>query len=571
MDKLHHLSEQHLLIFLAQFLLLLGMARGLGYVFRRLGQPALVGEILAGVFLGPTVFGRIAPALRAMVFPADPVQHTMIDTVSWIGLFLLLLSAGLEVDVSVAWRQRGDALKISITDIVLPMAIAFVPALLLPDRYLPDPSRRLLFAVFIATVMTISALPMTLRALHDLDLLKTDLGLLAMSALTINDIIGWVVFTLVLGVATQARLDLPHVTLVVVVTLAFAAACLVWGRRWSARAVARLQAGPDSDAGLVLTFVCCVGLVSGAFTQWLGIHALFGFFVAGMMIGGAPALSERTRHVIGQMVYAVFVPVFFATVAVQIDFLRHFDPLLVVLLTGVGVGGRYFGAWAGARMTSLSRWDRVSIAIAHTPGGSMEMVMGLVALQSGLITVPVFVAIVFAALASSITLGPWLSWSVRRRGPVRLTDVIVRPATRLDVSARTRWDMIRSLCDGLAAQRGMPDADLLDQAVRAREELSGTAVGDEIALPHARIPGLRNPAVVLGRSATGLDWDAPDGLPVHLVFLVVTPDDRQEHQLQIIAAISRALSDPATRARLMAAPDEGQAWAALEEASASVA
>ena len=184
-ETLHSVTEQNVLTFLIQVLVLLGLARAFGYACRRVGQPALVGEILVGVILGPTLLGRIAPQAHLFLFPGEPTQQAMLDTVSWIGLLFLLLSAGLEVDVSVAWRQRGDALKISLSDIILPMVIGFVPAMLLPDRYLADPGQRVLFAMFIAAVMTISALPMTVKALHDLDLLKTDLGLLAMSALTI--------------------------------------------------------------------------------------------------------------------------------------------------------------------------------------------------------------------------------------------------------------------------------------------------------------------------------------------------------------------------------------------------
>ncbi len=565
-EGFHYITEQHVGLFLLQLLLLLGIARGLGALAQRLGQPALLGEILTGVLLGPTLLGRVSPALYARIFPSDAVQFALLDAVAYIGLLLLLLSAGLEVDVRVAWQQRGDALKISLSDVVLPMAIAFVPALLLPDRYLPSPDRRLAFALFIATVMTISALPMTVKALHDLDLLKTDLGLLIMSALTINDIIGWAIFTLVLGFATQAGVALGHVLAVVGGTVVFAAVCIAFGRHLVAAGIAAIERRRASDAGLVLTFVCCVGLLAGLITHGLGVHALFGLFLAGIMAGGAPALSERTRHVINQMVHAIFVPVFFATIGVQIDFLGNFDLLLVALLSVVGVAGRYLGAWVGARMTGLSPWDRVSVAIAHTPGGSMEMIMALVALQSGLITLPVFVAIVFSALASSIILGPWLAWSVRRRGAVNVLDVFARRAMRLDLCGATRWEAIRALCEAVAEQEGMPAADALEAAVRAREETAGTALGEGMAVPHARLPGLPRAVVALGRCAAGFEWNSPDGLPAHLVFLILTPEGQDSAQVQILGAIARGLGDAAARQRLLAAADEREAWDALREA-----
>ena len=564
-EALHYLQEHHLLVFLTEVLLLLGLARGLGYVCTRFGQPAILGEMLTGLLLGRTVLGRAVPAAYGWLFPADRLQHGMLETVAWLGLLLLLLAAGLEVDVSVAWRQRRDAFKIAISDILLPMGLAFVPALLLPGRYLADPSQRLLFALFIATVMTISALPMSVKTLHDLGVLKTDLGLLTLSALTINDIIGWAIFTMVLGLAGQAGPNLGRLLLVLGGTVGFAALCLTVFRRLVVGAVGRIKRGVGTDAGLVLTFVCCLGLAAGVVTQALGVHALFGFFLAGIMAGDAPALSEQTRHVINRMVYAVFVPVFFATIALRIDFLANFDPLLVALLTVVGVAGRYLGAWVGARMTSLSRWDRVSVAIAHTPGGSMEMVVAFIALQIGLITGPVFVAIVFAALASSVALGPWLAWSIRRRPGIRLVDLFIRRATPIDLVSATRAEAIGELCAAAAEEEGVPDAGTLAAAVRAREETAGTSLGHGVAVPHTRLAELRRPVVVAGRSAAGLDWNAPDGLPAHLIFLILTPRAREDWQVQILSSLARAMAPPVVRQRLLAATDGRQAQAVLRE------
>ena len=570
MPVLYHLTEGHLAVFLLQLLLLLGLARGLGWLFQRIGQPSLVGEILAGVILGPTLLGRVAPELRMVLFPDSALQYALLDAVAWIGLLLLLLSAGLEVDVSVAWRQRGPAVKIAVTDIVLPMIVAFIPAILLPDRYVPEGTSRLLMALFLATVMTISALPVTLKALYDLDLLKSDLGLLTLSALTINDIVGWVLFTLVLGFATHASPNLGHMLLVVVGTLAFAGFCVVLGRRWVGACIEHLQRSRLTDAGVMLTFIFCLGLLCGAITQWMGIHALFGLFLAGIMAGGTPALSERTRGVIEQMVHALFVPVFFASIGLQLDFVKHFDLMLALLFTVVGIGGRYYGAWVGARTTPLSKWDRVTVAIAHTPGGAMEMIVALIALQSGLITMPVFVAVVFSALVSSALLGPWLAWSIRRRGVVDLRRFLRRRAMRLDLADKggDRWEALRELCLAAARETGL-SFEQVHEAAAQRERTAGTALGEGMAAPHARLEALERPLVVFGRSESGLEWNAPDGLPVHLVFLVLTPEGQADTQVQILSALAQGLSKAETRRGLLSA-DEESAWSILSSLSAPV-
>jgi len=562
------LGEHHIGVFLLQVLLVLGLARGLGCLFERIGQPALVGELLTGVLLGPTLLGRLAPGLHAWLFPPDLVQNSMLSTFAWVGLLLLLLSAGTEVDATVAWRERGHVARIAVVGLAVPLALSGAAALLLPERYLAQPSQRLFFALFVATALTIAALPMTVRALYDLDLLKSDLGLLVMASLIVHEVVGWAAFTLVLSSATQAQLDFAHVALVVGGTLAFTAACMTLGRPLVAAGIAWVQRGRPSDSGLVLTFVCCVGLLAGFVTHSMGIHALLGLFLAGVMAGSAPALSERTRQAINQMVYAVFIPVFFAGLGLQVDFVANFDPFLALLFAALGIGGKFLGAWAGAGLAGVPRWERHFIAAAHTPGGSMEMVVALVALQEKLITVPVFVAIVFAALVSSIALGPWLAWTTRRRRALNVLDVFLRRAMRLNLRGSTRWEAIHELCEAAAEQGGLPETAVLNAAARAREETAGTAIGEGMAVPHARLAALTKPLVVLGRSVPGIEWDAPDGLPAHLIFLILTPANDRGLQVQLLGALAKGLGDPALRQRLLAAPDEPAAWTILRQALA---
>ena len=562
---MYNLTEHSVFILVLQIALLLGIARGLGMLFRRLGQPALIGEIITGVILGPSIFGRFVPEAHAFIFPANEMQFTMLGTVAWIGILFLLLSAGLEVDVSAAWRQRAGAVKIAAAGILVPLGVAFVPAFFLPDQYLVNPSQRLLFSLFVATVMMISSLPVALKAMHDMDVLKSDLGLLAVSALTINDIVGWTIFTIVFGFATGAT-HFGHVATVIAGTLVFAGVCLLPGRRAMSFAIARIQKSRGSDPGTVLTFICCVGLAAGAITQWIGINALFGLFLAGIMAGGATALSERTRTVISQMVYSIFVPVFFASVALQIDIFREFDLLLVMIFTLIGVSGRFLGAWIGARMTPLSHWDRVSIAIIHSPGGSMEIVMGLAALQIGLIKQNVFVAIVISAIISAVMVGPWLTWSLRRRTAINLIDLFVRRAMRLHLAGPTRWEAIRELCEAAGEHGNLPEAGALLEAVTAREHTAGTAIGYGIAIPHARIPQLRKSAVIFGRSKTGVEWDSPDGIPARFVFLILTPVEEGGMQVQILAALAHALANESLRTELLEARDERTVWNVLHGA-----
>ena len=545
--------------------MLLGLARGLGEILSRWKQPALTAEILVGIVLGPTLLGRFFPAIHEAIFPNDAVQQNMIDTVGWLGVLFLLLETGLEVDFSSAWRQRGDALKIALAGIVVPMVAAFVPSLFLPGSYLAEPDHRVLFALFMATAMAISAMPVAARALHDVNLSKTDLGFLIMSALSVNDIIGWLLFTLVLGFSTQTDSEVTKVLLILGATVGFTALCLSVGRRLTSAAISEVKRRQMPEPATSLTFISLLGVLCGAVTQRIGIHALFGFFIAGVMAGQARALSERTRQIISQMVYALFVPLFFAGIGLKIDFLAHFNPLLVIFVSVIGIGGRYFGAWLGAALTPLPKSSRAPIGVVHTPGGAMEIVVALLALEYGLITQPVFVAIVLGAMISSIILGPWLSYSVSRRKEVSILEFFNRSSVIGELKAATRNGALRELSDVAAGQEHVYDADDVYMAVLARENEMGTALEEGLAIPHARFQRLVRPVIVFGRSATGIeDWDSPDGKPTHFIFMVLAPE-HGDAQVQILALIVRTILQPEVREQLIHTDDPDAIWSVFSK------
>lgn len=562
---MNYLSEEHIFIFLVQVFLLLGLARGLGEFFRRWNQPPLTAELLVGVLLGPSILGRFLPEFQLLIFPIDLVQQNMLETVTWLGVLFLLLETGLEVELSSAWRQRGDAVIIALSDIVIPMIIAFIPSFFLPDHYLVDPDHRWLFALFMATVMTISAMPIAARALHDLKLSKTDLGSLIMSALSINDIIGWLIFTIVLGVFTQASVDIAHIITIVAATICFTIICLTFVRAISIRTIERIKNSKMPEPGSSLTFICLLGLFCGAITQKIGIHALFGFFIAGIMVGEAKALSERTRQVISQMVYAIFVPLFFASIGLKIDFIKNFDLFLVLLISVIGIGGRFLGAWIGASFTKNSKGDRFSIAVAHTPGGAMEIVIGVLALEYNLITETVFIAIVFAAVLSSIILGPWLNFSISRRRKINILEFFSRRMVFSSLKSLNREGIIHELCEMAAEEIETYDAKELTAAVLTREKNIGTAIENGVAIPHARLTSLRKSIIVFGRSLPGIEWNSPDGQLTYFIFLALTPDKDSDVQLQILSSIAKSMSDPQMKVDLREAEDERSLWSILHK------
>lgn len=555
---MHYLEEHHIFIFLVQMGLLLGLARYFGEMFRKWGQPAMTAEILVGVVLGPTLLGRFAPGVFSAIFPDDAIQQAMLETVSWIGVLFLLLETGLEIDFSIAWRQRGNAMTIALSDIIIPMIVAFFAVVWLPASYLVDPDKRIIFSMFMATVMTISAMPVSARVFKDLKLLKTDMGFLTMSALAVNDIIGWVLFSIILGIFLQDAVNLAHIGMIFVYTIGFSALALTVGRRLSIRLFDMVKSRKLAEPRTSLTITCMLGLVFGSFTQWLGLHALYGFFIAGVVAGEAKSLSEDTRRVISQMVHSIFIPLFFANIGLKIDVIANFDWFVVTLVSLIGIVGRYLGARVGVWMVKVPRVDWQLISIAHIPGGMMEIVVALLALENNLITEPVFVGIVFSAVFSCVVMGPWAARSLARMPRLSTREMFRRDAVFLLPRPEGRLQVVEPFADLLARfHSGIEKDEVLDR-VMAREEEFGTGMGEGLAIPHLRVEGLRAPMVGFARLGDGVDWDAPDGKPVQNVFFVASPSGAEDVHVQILAAIGRAMSQPGVQQSISSAesPEE---------------
>ncbi|MFH1652768.1 MAG: cation:proton antiporter [Pseudomonadota bacterium] len=561
---MHYLSEEHITIFLIQVFLILALAKLARDLFRKFDQPPMVGEILVGIILGPTIFGRLLPDLHKLVFPANPIQQNMLETLAWFGVMLFLLVTGFEVDTSTAWKQRKASLKIAITGVVFPLAMGFLIFLLLPQGYFSAKFPHWTSAFFMGVAISISALAVIARTLYDLNLLRTDLGLLTLSAITINDILGWFFFSIAFALTTGGTFhsEIGKISITILFTILFPAFCLTIGRRLVGKIINKIVNSNLSTTGSMLTFICCLGLICGAITQSFGIHAIFGFFLAGIMAGDAPDLSENTRQIITQMVHAILIPLFFVSIGLKVDFANNFNMGLVILISSVAIIGKFLGAWFGARMTDLTKDNRLAIAILHTPGGDMTIVVSIVGLELGIITKPLFVALVVAALLSTIIVGPWLSRVIKRSRQIRIKELLPKEGVVTKLLSKDRRSIIHEM-SYIAANtiKGIDlDPETVFRAVLDRENLMGTGIDKGIAVPHARLKNLKKPLLVFGHSEAGIDWDAADGKPVHCIFLLLTPEGSFDTQIQTLAAIAKMMKDEKNCLKLASIKNPKELW-----------
>jgi Kef-type K+ transport system membrane component KefB/mannitol/fructose-specific phosphotransferase system IIA component len=545
------MQEHDVLVFLLSLATLLSAARLLGEIARRLGLPLVFGELASGIFLGPTIFGRVAPRAQMWLFPKGTPEH-MLSGYTTVAVVLLLVVAGLEVNLGIVRKRGRSALLTSVLGIAMPLAGGFLLGILLPDSDLVRPDHRMLFALFMGVALSISALPVIAKTLLDLGLFKTDVGLLVMAAAMIDDLVGWLAFSVLLGPMQGGKLDLLTVGKAVGLTVGFVLLALVLGRPLVGRLIVGLQIDRHAGPRRVLSLIVLLALFGASFTQWAGIHAVFGGFVVGVIVGDAPQLKETTRVVVHDFVTNIFAPVFFASLGLRADFIRSFDLRLCALVFVIASGTKVIGCTLGSRIGGMRWRPSAAVGFGLNARGAMEIILALLALEAGLLRVRVFVALVVMALATSLVSGPTMKWLLRGVDEELLPALLRRGAWVRRLQATTAGSAIEEL--GAALRE--PLGDLEARAIRAvldREATAATGLGDDVAVPHAVVAGLTRPLVALGFAPDGIDFNAPDGQPAKIIFLMLIPPRAHDQEVRILAQIARAAIESKARERLLKA------------------
>jgi len=542
------LAGTQLTVFLLGLAVLLGSAHLLGEVARRFGQPVVIGEMLAGLALGPTCLGWLAPQTQQWLFPHSGPAAIGLDGVVILGVALLLLLAGMEVDLSSVWRQGKVAALVALGGIVVPMLAGVTLAWLAPRWWgMPEAGSPGLFALFFGSALAVSALPVIAKVLLDLDLFQTDFGVLVLVAATINNLAAWLAFSIVLGGSGGGHSILSTVLL----TLAFAAGMLTLGRWLVDRCIVWGQAHLNWPAG-VLGFAVVCGLLGAAATEAIGIHAIFGAFLAGIALGDSPHLRDHTRHIVHRFVEGTLAPIFVAAIGLKVNFIASFEPGLVLRVLAVGIAFKFAGAWLGARLAGCRPIEAQGLGWALNARGEMGIVLGVLAWQHGIITEPLFVAIVLLAVITSAMTGPLLIRLLKQVRTLTLGAMLDSRTCITDLHVGSVRSVIQRLSE-IAAERSGLSATLVAEAVLAREEIMGTGIGHGVAVPHARLDGVTAPTIVVGVVSRGVNFDGIDDEPVRLVFLVLTPLADPVVQLQLLSAIGQLCHDPQLREEAMAA------------------
>lgn len=405
MDLFTAAPHHDILVLLFQIALLLFSARALGEIAQRLGQPAVVGEILAGIILGPSFLSSLIPALGEWIVPQTEVSGYLLEVVSLLGAMFLLLITGLETDLTLIRRHARTAIGVSFGGIVTTFSSGFVLGQLLPDFLLGDPSQRLVFALFVATAMSISAIPVIAKVLMDLNLMRRDIGQTIIAAGMSDDTTGWILLSIVAGLAGGQAVTAGSVLATVGSVLGFLIISFTAGRWLMKRLLDYVQDEIISDYRL-LTLVVVMTFTWGALTQGLGLEAVLGAFIMGILFGQMPRLPDSVTHTLESIALGIFAPIFFAVAGLKVNLLNLLQPqLILIALAVIAVAslGKVVGTYLGARLIGRrDHWTALSFGAGLNARGAMEIIIATIGLSLGILNQDMFSIIVLMAMATSL-------------------------------------------------------------------------------------------------------------------------------------------------------------------------
>ncbi|MGY2996727.1 Kef-type K+ transport system membrane component KefB/nucleotide-binding universal stress UspA family protein [Mesorhizobium sp. URHB0026] len=403
-------------LFVAEIVLLLLVGRGLGEIFQRFGQPAIMGQLIGGILLGPSLFGWLWPSAQHLIFSTDPAQKGMIDAVSQLGILLLLLLTGMETDLRLVRRVGAACFSISITGVVLPFACGFALARVLPDSLLPEPSERIVAGLFLGTALSISSVKIVAMVVREMNFMRRNLGQVIVSSAIIEDTIGWLIIAITFGIATNGSLQvLPLITTVAEVAL-FMVFSFTIGRRLVFTLIRWSNDSFRSEYAVISVILIIMGVMA-LITNLIGVHTVLGAFVAGILVGESPILSDHIEGQLRGVITALFMPVFFGMAGLSADLTVLTDPTLALLtlaLVLIASIGKFSGAFLGGRLVGMSLKESTAVGSAMNARGSTEVIVASIGLSMNILSHNLFTMIVTMAVITTLAMPPMLRWALGR-------------------------------------------------------------------------------------------------------------------------------------------------------------
>jgi Kef-type K+ transport system membrane component KefB len=406
------LTSAEVLNFLIIVSVILISSRLLGEVFRKFKQPVVVGEILAGIIIGPSLLGSVFPDLFKQVFLSQPRAYGAFDGLANVGVIMLMFIAGTEVDLKQIRKQGKQAASISLMGLLFPFALGLFCIWFFHDYIFAVPeTNRLIPALFFGTALSITALSVIVKVLMDLNIIRTKVGGLVLTAAMIDDFLGWILFSIIIQMMNAKASDASFSSILMV--LIFVGFMMTAGR-WLINKILGFAAKYLAPPSGVITVGICLCMLGAVFTEYLGIRGIFGAFLVGVAVGDSEHFNKNIEHLIQQFIVNILAPLFFASVGLRVNFVTNFDLSVVLIILGIACVAKIVGAGIGSRMSGLNKNESLSIAFGMNARGSQEIVLGMLALQAKIIDERIFVGLVVMTMVTILIAGPVMKFYLDR-------------------------------------------------------------------------------------------------------------------------------------------------------------
>ena len=407
-------------LLLLQLLVVIVVARCAGVLFTKLGQTAVIGEMAAGILLGPSFLGRWFPSVEAVLFP--PASLQLLQLLSQLGVILFMFTVGMEFDVLRLRERARAAVVISNAGIAVPFSLGIVLSLYLSADYAPPHVPPIVFALFTAVAMSVTAFPVLARIIAERGLTGTYLGNTAIACAALADVSAWCLLTVVVAVARGQGLGGPAITIALAVLFSL---LVLKGIGPRAGALFGRSGGRERRPATTLAWAVCFAFGSALVTEAIGIHALFGAFIAGVALSPARELTAAVRGAVEPLAAVVLLPLFFAAsgLRTEIGLLDSAGNWAVCgLVIAVAVAGKLGGSSLAARWSGMGWRDALAIGALMNTRGLMELVVLNIGYELGILSPALYTMMVVMALATTCMAGPLLSLVQGRKHESLITN-----------------------------------------------------------------------------------------------------------------------------------------------------
>ncbi len=397
---------------------MLFVALVLGHAARRLGIPAVVGEIAGGLLLGPTILGRISPETFTWLFPPTGPIASGRAAIARVGMLFFIVTIGLDISVSEFRRIGRKALSVGVIGTLVPLVLGFLMCYVFPTVIGVTQKDQFSTALFMGSILSLSANPVIARILMDMGLFKSEIGRTIMSATLVDDLVGWGLFAVILAEFGPHATGQGQGMAIFGMVFVFIGGILLLGHFVLPRLMDWVHRNLPQPAGSI-SCIALLALLGAAGSEYLGLHSFLGAFVVGIALADVYQEHPKPFEIIGNFSYAVFTPIFFVSMAIAADFVKGFDLWLVILITAVAFVGKICGVFIGGKIAGMNNRQSLAVGCGLNARGILGIVMAAAAYDAELIDLRLFVACVLMCVITTMAAGPALHVILGRHDAAR--------------------------------------------------------------------------------------------------------------------------------------------------------